>query len=169
MNATTQAKLDCIAKYPFCESVGRKSDMNVGRAGNWISAIRLYNSKKWLNCRLMARNALQRALEDKAYSRGEEWNPLIDELRPLVSANVADLVSKIPLPGEMSRKLQVPFSWDITFICLEQEFSDVVTPIFHLPVLDPWYAVGHLPCGWDGEQFPIGWDGINRSGKLIVY
>jgi hypothetical protein len=54
-------------------------------------------------------------------------------------------------------------------ICIETEYRDLVEPVFAIPYLDTWYATGHYPCGWDGEEFPENWDGVIRDGWLIVF
>jgi hypothetical protein len=43
---------------------------------------------------------------------------------------------------------------DLMLICLETHYQDIVKPVFHTPYLDIWYAAGHFPCGWDGDEFP---------------
>ncbi|HEV2329128.1 MAG TPA: hypothetical protein VGY56_10110 [Verrucomicrobiae bacterium] len=74
-----------------------------------------------------------------------------------------------PLNGDDRRGVRDGISWDLLFICLEVHYQDIVKPIFYLPYLDPWYAAGHYPCGWDGDEFPERWDGVLRGGQLIVF
>jgi hypothetical protein len=90
--------------------------------------------------------------------RLDPWLPFVDSLLP-----------KSAIPEKLLKKMKPRLSWDIMFICLEIEYSDIVKPFFYLPLLDPWYASGHLPCGWDGQEFPDDWDGVIREGKLIVF
>lgn len=122
----------------------------------------------------MARNALQRSLESQystegMWERAQEWAPLLIEIRPAIDGFVESLSPRIPLSDQLRTRLGHQLSWDISFICLKCEFSDIVEPIFSIPVLEPWYAAGHFPCGWDGKEFPRRWDGVIREGQLMVY
>jgi hypothetical protein len=38
-----------------------------------------------------------------------------------------------------------------------------------MPVVEPWYAKGHFPCGWDGDEFSDRWDGVVKGGQLMVF
>lgn len=117
----------------------------------------------------MARNVLQRLTEKASWERAQEWNSIIDDFRPLVDAFVDKIPSKTGVPEVFVEKLKPKLSLDIMRICLEHGYRDLVEPPFFIPILDPWYAAGHLPCGWDGKEFPEGWDGVIRSGRLMVF
>src|SRR6266700_2332173 len=135
-----------IFKYPFFESCGKPIPEDLVRASNWQVAVQESTSRKWKNCRLAASNTLFDSVQRKNWFRGQEWNPLVEELRPLILAFVDRLLPKVPLP--------------------EEEFRDVVEPFFCIPIQEPWYAAGHFPCGWDGGEFPEHWDGVIRDGRL---
>jgi hypothetical protein len=169
MKAGVQTKLEHVFNYPFFRAAGNPLPPSVSDAKSWTHAVKEYDSRKWENCRLMARNALQRFVEQQNWGRRQDWNPLSDELRPKIVSFIEELLPKTGLPAEVTKKVKDNLSWDIMFICLEQEYSDVVKPFFYIPLLDPWYAAGHCPCGWDGEEFPDRWDGVIPEGKLIVF
>jgi hypothetical protein len=129
---------------------------------------------KWSNCQLQARNALQRALANRYATKGiwertEDWNSVTHEIKPFITAFADTLLPRIPLSGKFQKEAKQNLEWDFLFICLETEFSDIVEPIFSVPLLEPWYAAGRFPCGWDGEEFPDGWTGVIRDGKLMVF
>ena len=117
----------------------------------------------------MARNALQRFAEARSWNRAQEWNNLAQEIRPLIISFLKGSLSKSRVPENLRANLMDDLCWDIMGICFEEEYRDVVLPLFYIPHLEPWYALGHFPCGWDGEEFPVGWDGVIRNGHLIVY
>lgn len=169
MKNKVQTKLDAILNYPFFQQCGTDLPNNVTRVRNWEDAVRECTSQKWENCRLMARNVLQHFTEGRAWERSQEWNDIVKELRPLIDSFVTGLLSKTSGPKELLGKLRSDIRWDILFICLEHEYIDVVQPVFYLPYIDRWYAAGHLPCGWDGEEFPEPWDGVIRNGRLMVF
>ena len=129
---------------------------------------------KWSNFTLHARNAIQRGITKQypkpgMWERFQDWNPLAQELRPLIHSFVKNLLVQIPLPDKPKVEIEGSVSWDIMLICFECEFSDVVKPIFFTDHLDPWYAAGHFPCGWDGKIFPSNWAGVIPEGKLKVF
>ena len=170
MKTRVRIKFDNVLSYPFFRAVGKPLPSSVKAIGNWTDALNACSeAHKWENCRLMARNALQGLLEERCWERTEDWNPLADELRPLIVAFCDRELPQKVASAEIVRKIKDDVAWDIMAICLEEEFKDVVEPFFYIPLLDPWYAAGHFPCGWDGEEFPDDWDGIIREGKLMVF
>jgi hypothetical protein len=186
MKPRVKQKLDQIFSYPFFESVGKSLPTTVSSVKNWTQAAKSCGFLKWRNNTLMARNALQNAIEKQypkpgMWERSEEWNPLGQELRPTIHAFIDNLLSKIAVKDKELKNIKNSISWDIMFMCLEIEFSDIVNPIFSIPYLDPWYASGHFPCGWDGDEFAHdfetgdetiffdGWRDLSRHGKLIVF
>jgi hypothetical protein len=62
--------------------------------------------------------------------------------------------------------------WDLNFAGFEFVCRGAVPPLFFLPVLLPWYARGHYPCGWDGTMIKSDWAGDSASdlppGRLRV-
>ncbi len=118
---------------------------------------------------MAASNTLFDSVQRKNWFRGQEWNPLVEELRPLILAFVDRLLPKVPLPEEDASRVKHVLSWDLMGLCLEEEFRDVVEPFFCIPIQEPWYAAGHFPCGWDGGEFPEHWDGVIRDGRLMVF
>ena len=178
MTPVVKAKLDSILKYPFFSSVEQPLPSTVSRVGTWSQAARTCGFLTWENSTLQARNALQgriqaRYPEDRVkhyfWHRMEEWNPLGEELKPILIPFVEGLVSKLSLSDKDRKTVRNNINWDLLFICLESHYQDIVKPVFFIPCLDPWYSAGHFPCGWDGDEFPEQWDGEIRGGQLIVF
>jgi hypothetical protein len=117
----------------------------------------------------MARNRLFRSVQEKSWSRREEWGPLSEHLRPDITSSVDALLLESSIPKDIISKVAPQVSWDIMLICFENEYADLVQPFFYIPLLEPWYASGHFPCGWQGNEFPDRWDGTIGAGKLIVF
>ena len=198
MKPSIHSKLDSIFGYPFFKSVGERLPPTVKSVNSWSIAMKHATARNWENCRLQARNTLDQMLAYRGRDAGDkneqlrhwerrnEWGPLVDELRPVIRSFLDTALAKTSVPDTFVEKIKVELSWDIMFICLEQEFRDLVKPPFHLPLLDPWYASGHFPCGWNGKQFPerwpekelpyldakrIGelWDDAVREGRIMVF
>src|SRR6266850_1442241 len=132
MKSEIRSKLDEIFGYPFFDSVGRPPSGSVTPVNTWEAAIAEANSARWENCRLMARNALQRFTERRNWHRSEEWNPLANELRPLIVSFVQQRVPKTSVPQKSIKTLESKLSWDIMLICFEYEYRDVVKPLFYV-------------------------------------
>jgi hypothetical protein len=169
MKAGGKVKLKEILSYPYFTRVGGPLPVTVTKVNTWKMAAAECCSIKWENCRLMARNALQRSVETVAWARGEEWNAVITEVRPVIKTFVTEELAKHPVPVSDLPKLNAALVWDMMFLCLEYEFEDVLEPLFFIPFLQPWYAAGHFPCGWDGEEFPEQLEWEITPGKLIVF
>jgi hypothetical protein len=169
MNRQARSKLNEMMEYPFMKAVGLPVSGCITGVPSRQTAAKYCCSQHWKNCRLMARNVLNTAINRAAWERAQMWNPLIDELQPLISGFLADVTFDKVNGLPFADKVRSEISRDMLMICLESEYEDVVKPPFFIPVLDPWYSSGHLPCGWDGDAFPAGWDGIIRDGQLMVY
>ena len=198
MSPSIRTKLDRIFAYPFFHSVGRPLPATVKAVNTWGAAVKQATSIKWENCRLQGSNVLgellglrERDMADKDeqfrhWQRRENWNPLVKELRPLIQSFVDALHVRTGIEAGVAEKIESGLSWDIMGMCLEEEYKDLEQPPFYLPVLDPWYASGHFPCGWDGKEFPerwpekevlyinadrVGelWGHLLRKGRLIVF
>lgn len=169
MSPNVKTKFETVCSYPFFQSVGRPLPLSVTPVLSWPAASGECHSLKWRNSKLMARNTLFRMVQEKSWTRRQEWGPLSDELRPLILSFVDGLLPKFPLQGKALKNIRDSLSWDIMLICFEEEYKDLTVPFFYIPVVEPWYAAGHLPCGWDGDEFPEGWDGVVQGGQLMVF
>jgi hypothetical protein len=174
MTPVVKAKLDSILKYPFFSSVGQPLPSTVSLVDTWPRAAKTCGFLKWDNCLLQAGNALQQGITDQfpkpgMWERLQEWNPLVNELDSVLDPFVESLVASVPVEDKNLKNIRDALRWDLSFICLEAHYRDIVKPIFFTPHLDPWYAAGHFPFGWDGDEFPEQWDGVIRGGQLIVF
>lgn len=178
MTPVVKAKLDSILMYPFFSAVGQPLPPNVSSVESWLQAAKTSGFLKWKNSKLQARNALKgrieaRYPEDRVkhyfWHRFQEWNSLADELDSVLDPFIEGLVARIPLNGKELKNVKDNLRWDLGLICLETHYEDIVKTVFFVPCLDPWYAAGHFPCGWDGDEFPAQWDGVIRGGQLIVF
>lgn len=161
MNPNLELKLKSIYAYPFFEAIGRPLPESVLAANGWGIAAKKCSSRKWSNCCLIARNTLFDILQRRSWERGvKDLEALSHELGPLINSFVDRLLSKTTLPQSLFEEVKPRVAWDIYFICIEHEYRDLAEPLFYVPCLDPWYAAGHFPCGWDGKQFPEDWEGI---------
>jgi hypothetical protein len=134
----------------------------------WAAAVDACRSREWEKAQLLARNFLQREVERAQWNRMDEWNLIADELRDEIRGIVSKALSKTCLESEGFDLVRDSASWDLMSICFEVNYSDIVLPRFSVPMLQPWYQLGHFPCGWEGPEI------TNSSpcpppGKLLVY
>ena len=95
-------------------------------AKNWPHTAKKSDFKKWYDAKLVASNALQVSVQTKSWDRLQTWNPLTDELRPLINTYVSNVVDKISLNAEEAKLAKDHVSWDIMMICLEEEYKDLL-------------------------------------------
>ena len=169
MNANLKEKLNKILSYPFFSSVGGPLPNTVSSITTWRDAAKNCNLVKWKNNKLVARNVLQEVVQARSWERMQAWNPICQEVDPIIMAFAENLVQNLDLASKDRNGVKECIVWDIGMICLEKEFEDLLKPFFYIPYLDSWYANGHFPCGWDGNEFPETWDGVIRCGKLMVF
>jgi len=169
MKKCTNEKLIQIINYRLLANVGQPVPDAVVQVDSWPEAIKHCQSRMWDGCLMMARNALCRFAHQADWYRGHEWNNIAREMRPLVDAwlqtSFVPIASKLNLPKVVGDML----SWYAMHVCFEVEYQDIVKPLFYLPLIDPWLQRGHFPCGWVGEEFPDGWNGVLPQGKLVVF
>ena len=72
MNEQLRQKIETIREYPFFQCVGAGLPPTVRAVDDWQTAIDEAASRKWENCRLMARNALQDRLAKRHWERTKE-------------------------------------------------------------------------------------------------
>jgi hypothetical protein len=157
MKPRVRQKLDQILSYPFFKSVGQPLPDSVFQLNSWKIAAKECSKLKWENFTLHARNAIQNGITSQypkpgMWERLQEWNPLTDELRPILVSFAEQLTSQLPLSDELKKEVKGSVSWDTMGMCLECEFSDILKPAFFTNILDPFYAAGHFPCGRKGRN-----------------
>src|ERR1700760_3223759 len=101
-----QSKLAEVLGYPFFQSVGKPITNSVKIIGSWPAALHNYNSSKWENCCLMARNTLFRGVQSKSWKRAQQWGPIADELRPAIIQFVDDLILKASIADNFGESVK---------------------------------------------------------------
>ena len=169
MNNGTLEKLHEITTYPLLENVGQPvADASI-QVRSWPEAIRYCSSPIWKDCLVMPTNTLSRLAHESDWYRAHEWNNIAIEMDPHIESWLQAVFSPIASRHQLPRVVRDTLSWCVGFICFESEFQDIVSPLFYLPLIDPWLKRGHFPCGWVGEEFPENWDGKLPNGKLVIY
>jgi len=164
-----ELKFKEICSYPILASVGQPVDGVVTQVNDWTQATTMCTSQKWERCIIRARNALQRSLETRYWERLQEWGPIADLLRPQIVSFVGSKVPNSSVPSSYVKTVSDQVAWDILFICLEYGYRDIVPPMFYVPFIDPWYALGHFPCGWEGQEIPENWDRTTLNGRMVIF
>jgi len=155
----TAATLETLERAVWFSKVGIKDTKVAIVLSSWQEAIDHCSAPEWEDLCLEATNQYCERIVERSLDRWRKWNQTVDEIKrftePLVSTKIAAVVEQHKLP----RVFQSVVSWDILFVCMEAEYSDVYPPGFFADQAH-WYVRGHFPCGWEGE-FP--------KGKLIIY
>jgi hypothetical protein len=117
---------------------------------SWQEAIDHCSAPEWEDLCLEATNQYCERIVERSLDRWRQWNQTVDEVKwftePLVSKKITRVVERHRFP----RVFHATVSWDILFICMEAEYSDVFPTGFYADQVH-WYVRGHFPCGWEGE------------------
>jgi hypothetical protein len=169
MHQRTSYKLGELKSFAWFSNVGCRIEGDYRIVRDWKEAVELSDAVVWNSVQLQVKNRLGDEVTKRDYKRSQEWNAIAGELRKHISAIIADKVEPLERQFRLSQGFRGAVSWDILSICLETEFSDLVPPKFFVPRLEPVYAAGHFPCGWEGPELKEGWKGDMPNARLIVY
>lgn len=169
MNQRTATKLSDLKSFPWFASAGRATGSDYLTASNWTEAVELSAGEVWSSVQLQIKNRIAGDVRKRDYKRSEEWNAIAAELRSEVAVIAATAVTPIEKAFRLKADFRGAVSWDMLMICLETEFSDLMSPMFFVPRLQPVYAAGHFPCGWEGAKLNEDWAGAPPNLQLIIY
>jgi hypothetical protein len=169
MQKRTIEKLEQFKSYPMLLNVGTAARDAPIQIGSWKEAAKHCKSRMWDGCLMMASNALSTFAHQRDWDRGHEWNTLATEIRPEIVSWLEPTIAPIVTQHHLPKIVVDSLRWYLMHICFEVEYEDIVEPLFYLPLIDPWLQRGHFPCGWVGEEFPDGWNGVLPEGKLVVF
>jgi hypothetical protein len=117
------------------------------------------SSLDWENLCLEASNQYAGQLARRNRARWDQWNAVVDGIRPTVVAFVERKIRSVVTEHSLPKAFEDTVRWDILHVCMEAEYADVFPPGFYASQAY-WYVQGHFPCGWVGA-FP--------EGKLVLY
>lgn len=169
MNARTLQMMQRLESAQWFANIGRPPIGNHRTVQSWEQALGSCTADVWSSVQLQVKNRIARDVRQKNYDRSDEWNGIAAELRKAIATVVANSVEPVAKKFQLKSDFQGAVSWDMLMICLETEFSDVISPIFFVSRLLPIYEAGHFPCGWEGPKLNEGWDGELLDWRLIVY
>ena len=169
MNIRTAKKLKELESFSWFVNAGQPSEGDYLVVQSWQEAVAFGAAEIWSSVQLQVSNRFTREVRQKSYERSEEWNEIAAELRKGIAAIVANSIQPVAKKFRLKQDFQRAVSWDMLMICLETEFSDLLPPMFSVPRLQPIYAAGHFPCGWEGPKLDEGWKGDLPNWRLMVY
>jgi hypothetical protein len=162
---------DLIAKiglYDWGKSCGKPlpcpEDVDCRAAETWHEACQLSGRSMWENAELEARNQLTVFLALSFPEEDRQWNDVTDDARVGFVDNELPMKLRValrrhglqPVPKSIVDSVQ----WNILAAIMEDAYGDLNPPRFFTKLL-PIYEAGHLPCGWEGGEYP--------EGRLIIY
>jgi hypothetical protein len=159
MHPRTVATLQELSEAHWFARVGVKDTDAASVLSSWAEAIRHCSSPGWEDLCLEAVNQYCERLLEKSKDRYNQWNDIVDEIKPVTAPFVRDKIAVVVRDNALPQVFEDTVQWDILHVCMEAEFADVFPPGYYASQAY-WYMKGHFPCGWMG-RFP--------QGKLIVY
>ena len=169
MNARTTQRLKKLESFPWFVNAGQFVSRDYLTVASWAEAVESSAAEIWSSVQLQVSNRLAREVRQNSYERSEEWNGIAAELRKGIAVIVANSIDPVAKKFKLKPDFQGAVSWDMLMICMETEFSDLVSPLFFIPRLCPIYETGHFPCGWEGPKLNEGWQEEHPNWRLIVY
>lgn len=155
----TIASLKRLESVDWFHSVGKKDTANAIVLSSWEEAMISCSSEDWDYLLNEAANQYGEKLRSRSRSRYNQWNAVVNELKPLTTSLVLNKVTPVVATYNLPKIFIDSVNWDILHFAIECEFSDIYPPGFFASQAY-WYTAGHFPCGWRGD-FP--------EGVLVVY
>jgi len=159
MNPRVEATLGQLEKSDWFARVGVKDAAAAIVLSSWQEAIEHCSSIEWENLCLEASNQYRMRLLEKSQERYNQWNELVDQLKPVTEALVRRKIEAVVRENNLPKVFEDTVQWDILGVCMEAEYADVYPPGYYASQAY-WYVKGHFPCGWEGD-FP--------NGKIIIF
>ena len=155
LNEKTLTLADEIAKYDFFANIGLLSAAGYGtKCKTWENAVQHAQSSSWENhCQTFS----NRILVYRERANLDRKRPWTDETAALVVKLLTPATTKINLFFK-ERNEGTGLGRHVTFQLIsavkEQEYCDILEPLFFVGVLLPIYRAGYYPCGWNGSKIP---------------
>ena len=159
MHPRTAATLDQLRRVEWFANVGRQDTESAVVLSSWTEAMEHASSSAWEELCLEAANRYCERLLERSPARFNEWNAVVDRVKPHVELIVKEKCVVAEDLGQGKKRFVDTVKWDILHVCMEAEYADVFPPGFYASQAY-WYSKGHFPCGWDGT-FP--------AGRRIIY
>jgi hypothetical protein len=138
---------------------------NVGKGGketgvifvsSWDEALQYCMASEWEEKRIGEANGMRASISKE---RLKDWNPLIEQIRPLVECLAESKMWVLPRAiRNRSHEILRTVSWDLVHACMELEYDSLIKTRFYRDVAQ-WYLKGHFPCGYEN---------LNSHGVHVV-
>jgi hypothetical protein len=155
----TLATLVRLERSNWLSMVGVKDTTKALVLSSWSDAIASETESDWQDIKLEAANRFRVKLLRQDKTRFNQWNSIVDRVKPIVLELVERKTSRVVLQESLPKAFLDAVQWDILHLFMETEFSDLIEPAFYAGTAY-WYASGHFPCGWEGEL---------PAGRPIIY
>lgn len=154
---------DRLLKIDWLNNCGRHDILELSNEYSYIKKTaeieKMIDGVKWANRCMNARNELTSFLSLHYIDRYHYWNPMVDEAKDDVIANVCQMIMERCEDLKMPLKIVDYIKMDIVNIALTYSYKKYYESAFFVDMLKI-YESGHLPCGWLGSY---------KSGKFKVY
>lgn len=127
---------------------------------SWEEATNYFNQPLWEDITMEARNELTSFLSSKYRNDYCKWNTITKEAKSFLEKEVIPKINLIKEENKLDDVFVDCVKWDLLGAIMEYAYNGCKNrPTFFLKMLDI-YEGGNFPCGWEGK-----W----RDGKLIVF
>jgi hypothetical protein len=151
--------IEDLEQLSFFHAVGQPIEASVTQVNSWPAAAKNLKGREWQKIKLNWSNDLSEWLCIHHRDRFQQWNDLVNELKPKFMPLVAASVERAVPDVDIRKPICDAVNWDILGLLMESEYSDLRTPKYYA-ALGLVYFDGHFPCGWDTKH---------PGGRMIVY
>ena len=147
---------------------------DVGVVRSWKQAERSYKGRSWKNATLEARNDFTEWLATNHRKLfNETWNEWVDEEKSWFLEYLNPVFARAHNEHGVGIDLDHDVNWNVCGALMEARYDHLNHPHkFFRRYLLPIYETGHMPCGWEGANWPEpgAWEtGACPIGRLIVF
>lgn len=159
MKPDTLSRLNELGAVDWFRAVGQPDTTEAIVLRDWPEALARLESEEWTFVLTDEVGRYHQRLRLAAPARAQQWNEMLDALRPDLMALVERQLERAPAKLNAARAFGQVVNYDIMMYAVELEHADVCPPGFYTEQAR-WYARGHVPCGRESYI---------RPGRTIVY
>ncbi|MGC4032848.1 MAG: hypothetical protein QM754_14160 [Tepidisphaeraceae bacterium] len=152
---SVQEYLSALQAVDWLANVGKPVDPPTIVMASWTEAEREIASRDAENGLIDSANAISDDVWRSSSSLMEQWNPLVDDIKPQV-INLVDLKLSPDAAGRrLRRATQSHIQWIVLHAAIEVFYDSAISANWNRSMVD-WLKQGHLPVGWNGGRYPSG-------------
>ena len=155
------ARLEAVDWFAYCgKPVDPDGYSEIRFVSSWKEASRCYQSSKWKDITLEARNVITEHLWLYHSERFNHWNIITETAKAFMEEKLYPKWDSVKTQHKLDPSFVHSVQWSILAAIMETEYSDCDLPSDFFRVIFTLYEAGRFPCGWVDGEWP--------QGRLVV-